>query len=120
MNSVNSVNSVNFEKNRLIIFVRFLDPDPRQLAEELKESTSKRYKKLNKALAQLVSCHIIYLTNKSHLHKKQYNYVNCWFSSIFFRKLLFLSKNLFLQSCKEKNEAYSVETCSQNLLFLDF
>ena len=117
MNSVWNILRWPENPANIIIFVRFLDPDPQQLAEELKESTSKRYKKLNKALAQLVSCHIIYLTNKSHLHKKQYNYVNCWFSSIFFRKLLFLSKNLFLQSRKEKNEAHSVETCSQNLLF---
>ena len=51
-------------KNLLIIFVRFLDPDPQQLAEELKESASKRYKKLNKALAQLVSCHIINLSHQ--------------------------------------------------------
>lgn len=33
---------------------RFLDPDPQQLVEELKASTNKKFKRLNKALAQLV------------------------------------------------------------------
>ncbi|XP_067032314.1 GPN-loop GTPase 3-like isoform X2 [Acropora muricata] len=33
---------------------RFLDPDPQQLVEELKENTTKRFRKLNEALAQLI------------------------------------------------------------------
>ena len=40
---------------RVVLGNRFLDPDPQQLVEELKESTNKRFRKLNKALAQLVS-----------------------------------------------------------------
>ena len=37
-----------------MIVNRFLDPDPWQLVEELKGSSSKKFRKLNKALAQLV------------------------------------------------------------------
>ena len=40
---------------------RFLDPDPQQLVEELKGSTNKRFRKLNKALAQLVSISLVNL-----------------------------------------------------------
>ena len=35
-------------------FVRFLDPDPQDLVGDLESSSNKRFKKLNKALAQLV------------------------------------------------------------------
>ena len=37
---------------------RFLDPDPQQLVEELQASTNKKFKKLNKALAQLVGIYM--------------------------------------------------------------
>ena len=38
----------------IMIVNRFLDPDPWQLVEELKGSSSKKFRKLNKSLAQLV------------------------------------------------------------------
>ena len=55
---------------------RFLDPDPQQLVEELKANTTKRFRKLNEALAQLVSgkLDVEEVTIVFHWIKRQHSY----------------------------------------------